>query len=223
LKEAVYGLPELHRPEITRARVVGNPGCFAVSCILGLAPALKESIIDENGIVCDAKTGVSGAGKRPNPAFHYPHRADNINAYRIGQHQHVLEIERELTGVSSKEIKITFTPHVVPMTRGILSTLYGRLKVKVSVEEILDFYKAFFRESPFVRVFGPQEPQQSCFVRGTNFCNLWINLDGRTDTLIVVSHIDNLVKGQAGNAVQNMNLMFGLEETMGLLRPSQYP
>jgi len=223
LKDAVYGLPELHREEIRNAKVVGNPGCFAVSCILGLAPALSSNLVYLDGIILDAKTGVSGAGKRPNPTFHYPHRYDNMNAYRIGMHQHVLEIEREFSLLTKQEIKVTFTPHVIPLTRGILSTIYGRLKERCDVKEVVQVYKEFYKKSPFIRIAGPEEPQQSFYVRGTNFCNLWINVDQRTNTLIVVSHIDNLMKGQAGNAVQNMNVMFGLAETTGLMRPGQYP
>jgi len=223
LKDAVYGLAELHREEIMKAKVVGNPGCFAVSCILGLAPALASNLIHLDRIILDAKTGVSGAGKRPNPTFHYPHRYDNMNAYRIAMHQHVLEIERECSLFARQEIRVTFTPHVIPLTRGILSTIYGSLKDRPGAEEVVALYKEFYKGCAFVRIAGPEEAQQSSYVRGTNFCNLWLNVDQRTNTLIVVSHIDNLMKGQAGNAVQNMNVMFGLSESTGLMRPSQYP
>ncbi len=223
LGQAVYGLPELYKDRIRGARLVGNPGCFAVSCILGLAPAVKEGLVELEGIVCDAKTGVSGAGKRPNPTFHYPARYEAINAYRIAGHQHVVEVEKNLSYLAKREIKITFTPHVVPISRGILSTIYGRLVKPLSSDDLVDVYRGFYRDSPFVRIFGPKSNQSSFYVRGSNFCNLWINTDPRTNMLIVVSHIDNLMKGQAGNAVQNMNIMFGLDETMGLLRPGQYP
>lgn len=222
-KEAVYGVPELYKEAIKDAKVVGNPGCFAISCILGLAPAVKDGLIELENIICDAKTGVSGAGKKVNPSYHYPHRYETMNAYRIGNHQHVLEIERELSKLAHKSLKVTFTPHVVPMTRGIVSTLYAPIKGQVKFQDIIGSYRLFYESAPFVRVAGPEEPQASSTVRGTNFCVIWLNLDPRTETLIVVSHIDNLLKGQAGNAVQNMNIMFGLEETMGLMKPSQFP
>jgi N-acetyl-gamma-glutamyl-phosphate reductase len=223
LPQSVYGLAELHRDEIANSNLVGNPGCFAVSCILGLSPALKSDLIEHDSIVCDAKTGVSGAGKKPSPMFHYPARYDAMNAYKVSGHQHVYEIERELGLVAEDTIRITFTPHVVPLARGILSTLYAQLKPGHGMGSILDVYRSFYQTSAFVRIFGPEKPQTSTDVRGSNFCNLSINLDERTGKLIVVSLIDNLIKGQAGSAVQNMNIMFGLNETTGLLHPGRYP
>ncbi len=223
LPQSVYGLAELHRDEIAGSDLVGNPGCFAVSCILGLAPALKSNLIEPESIVCDAKTGVSGAGKNPSPTFHYPARYDAMNAYKISGHQHVYEIERELGLVAGRDIRITFTPHVVPLSRGILTTIYGQLERGQNIKTIEDIYFSFYRDAAFMRVFGPERPQSSMDVRGSNFCNLSLNVDERTGKLIIVSFIDNLVKGQAGSAVQNMNIMFGLEETAGLLKPGQYP
>ena len=223
LPQTVYGLAELHRQEIARSNLVGNPGCFAVSCILGLAPALNAEIIETASIICDAKTGVSGAGKTPSPTFHYPARYEAMNAYRIAGHQHVYEIERELGLVAGKEIKVTFTPHVVPLSRGILTTIYGQIRSGQDMKTIEDAYRSFYQNEPFIRISGPATPQSSVHVRGSNFCNLSLNLDERTGKLIVVSLIDNLVKGQAGSAVQNMNIMFGLEESAGLLHPGQYP
>ena len=223
LPQSVYGLAELHRDEIAGSSLIGNPGCFAVSCILGLAPALKSKIIEAESIICDAKTGVSGAGKNPSPAFHYPARYDSMNAYKISGHQHVYEIERELSLVEGKAIKITFTPHVIPLCRGILTTIYGQLRPGQGIEAAEDAYRSFYRDETFVRVFGPEVPLASNHVRGSNFCNLSVNVDERTGKLIVVSLIDNLVKGQAGSAVQNMNIIFGLEETAGLFQPGQYP
>lgn len=223
LPRSVYGLAELHREQIAQSQLVGNPGCFAVSCILGLAPAVRSAMIDLESIICDAKTGVSGAGKNPSPAFHYPARYDNMNAYRISGHQHVYEIERELGRQAGEEVRITFTPHVVPLCRGILTTIYARLQNGVDLEAVQEAYEGFYRKDIFVRVFGPEHPQMSVYVRGSNFCNLSLNLDPRTRMLIVVSHIDNLVKGQAGSAVQNLNLMFGLSEGEGLLHPGLYP
>ena len=223
LSQTVYGLAELHRNEIAKSSIVGNPGCFAVSCILGLAPAISASLVEKNSIICDAKTGVSGAGKTPSPTFHYPARYDAMNAYKISGHQHVFEIERELSLIADEEIKVTFTPHVVPLTRGILSTIYGNLTGSTNVNDILDIYKEFYKDSKFIRIFGPERYQASTDVRGSNFCNLSINVDERTGKLIIVSLIDNLMKGQAGSAVQNMNIMLGLEETTGLLKPGRFP
>jgi N-acetyl-gamma-glutamyl-phosphate reductase len=223
LPGSVYGLAELHRTDISRSNLVGNPGCFAVSCILGLSPALRTRVIEPQSIICDAKTGVSGAGKNPSPTFHYPARYEAMNAYKISGHQHVYEIERELGILAGQVIKITFTPHVVPLTRGILTTLYAQLREGQTLKTVETAYRTFYRNDTFVRVYGPDRPQNSVHVRGSNFCNLSLNVDERTGKLIVISLIDNLVKGQAGSAVQNMNIMFGMEETAGLLHPGIYP
>jgi len=223
LTKSVYGLAELHRKEIAESNLVGNPGCFAVSCILGLSPAMKFSLIDPGTIICDAKTGVSGAGKTPNATFHYPARYDAMNAYRISGHQHVYEIERELGLVAERDIRITFTPHVVPLCRGILTTIYAQLGEGETIQTVETAYRSFYGDETFVRVFGPEKAQLSTHVRGSNFCNLSLNVDERTGKLIVVSLIDNLVKGQAGSAVQNMNIMFGMDESEGLLHPGIYP
>jgi N-acetyl-gamma-glutamyl-phosphate reductase len=146
-----------------------------------------------------------------------------MNAYRISGHQHVYEIERELGIILESEMKITFTPHVVPMTRGILSTLYGTLEPGQNINRVLESYRTYYENETFVRVFGPERPHSSTDVRGSNFCNISLNIDDRTGKLIVISLIDNLMKGQAGSAVQNMNIMFGLDEGAGLLRPGLYP
>ena len=223
LPQSVYGLAELHRRDIAGSNLVGNPGCFAVSCILGLSPALENNLIKRDSIIFDAKTGVSGAGKTPNATFHYPARYEAMNAYKISGHQHVYEIERELGLVAGQDIKVTFTPHVVPMCRGILTTIYGQLTQGQNLKTVEDAYRSFYENDVFVRVFGPEKPQVSTNVRGSNFCNISLNVDDRTGKLIVVSLIDNLMKGQAGSAVQNMNIMFGLDETEGLLHPGIFP
>ncbi len=222
LKDTVYGLPEINRDKISQARIVGNPGCFAVSCILGLAPGLKSEIIEPEGIICDAKTGVSGAGRNPRPQFHYPARYEAMNAYRIGEHQHVIEIEKQLEIISNRSLHITFTPHVVPLSRGILSTIYARATAGQNLKSAIDAYKSFYRDEPFIRILE-SGPGLSTDVRGSNFCNISINYDRRSHTFIIISMIDNLLKGQAGNAIQNMNLMFGFDETEGLFYPGQYP
>jgi N-acetyl-gamma-glutamyl-phosphate reductase len=223
LSSSVYGLPELHRKEIVDSLLVGNPGCYAVSCILGIAPAIKFGLIDTEGIIFDAKSGVSGAGKTPSPLFHFPARHESMNAYKVTGHQHVYEIERELTIMSGKEVAITFTPHVVPISRGIIATIYANLVPGADMERLKEAYHAMYGNEPFIRVFSHGEILSTTDVRGSNFCNVSLNIDSRTGKLIVISVIDNLVKGQAGNALQNMNIMMGIKETAGLMRAGNYP
>lgn len=224
LPEAVYGLTELHRKEIgTETRIVGNPGCFAVSCLLGLAPAVAGNIVETDGIICDCKTGVSGAGRKPGAAFHYPARYDNMNAYKLAGHQHVCEIERELGMLAGRSVNVTFTAQVVPVCRGIMSCLYAPLRGPVSSDEALRAYRDFYRDDIFVRVFERDSGCSTAHVRGTNYCNLIVDVEERTNMLRVVSCIDNLVKGQSGSALQNMNIMCGMPETAGLDQPGRYP
>ena len=221
LTETVYGLPELH--EIGGSQMlVGNPGCFAVSCIMGLAPAVAAGIIDVKSIICDCKTGVSGAGKKPSAAFHYPNRYDNMNAYKLTGHQHVIEVEQELSALAADDVQITFTAQVVPVCRGIMSSLYATLDGQTA-GEVLEIYRDFNKNNPFIRIQDAQTPASIADVRGTNYCNLTVDVDARNNRLRVISHIDNLMKGQAGNALQNMNLMFGLDSGTGLAIPGQYP
>lgn len=221
LTETVYGLPELHEID-SNQMLVGNPGCFAVSCILGLAPAVSAGLIDTKSIICDCKTGVSGAGKKPNAAFHYPNRYDNMNAYKLAGHQHVVEVEQELGLLGEEPVQITLTSQVVPVCRGIMSSLYATLDGQTA-EEVVETYREFNKNNPFVRVQDAKTPASIADVRGTNYCTLTVDVDARNNRLRVISHIDNLMKGQAGNALQNMNLMFGLEATTGLAVPGQYP
>jgi N-acetyl-gamma-glutamyl-phosphate reductase len=203
--------------------LVGNPGCFAVGVEIGLAPAIAHALVEFDSIICDCKSAVSGAGKKPNPSFHYPARYDNMNAYRLTGHQHVVEVERELSLLAGRPIAILFTAQVVPACRGILSCLYGTLRPGVNAATALDAYRAFHKENCFVRVYDRSATIGTAHVRGGNFCNLIVDVDERTNKLRVISHIDNLMKGQAGNALQTMNLIFGFPETMGLDRPGQYP
>lgn len=224
LPEAVYGLTELHRDEIAGARLVGNPGCFAVSCILGLHPAVKNGLVERRGISCDCKSGISGAGKKPAPGHHYPERYDTMGAYRLTGHQHVMEIERELSlAANDADIRITFTPQVVPMCRGIMSTLYGTLPEGVGAKKILECYQDAYANDKFVLVKDASKPASTADVRGSNRCLVTVAPDERTGTFRVISHIDNLVKGQAGSAVQNINIMSGYPETMGLDAPGAHP
>jgi N-acetyl-gamma-glutamyl-phosphate reductase len=224
LPRSVYGLTELHRKEIAETSLVGNPGCFAVSAILGAAPAVREGIIDPGTLICDAKTGVSGAGIKPAQTFHYPLRYENMNAYKIAAHQHNFEVERELSALAGAELRVTLTTQVVPLSRGIMTTVYGRLADSTTTAESLyEAYRGYYADSSFVRVEPQGTPTSNNDVRGSNLCVLSVNVDARTGQMIVVSHIDNLMKGQAGSALQNMNVMFGLDERLGLRRPPFYP
>jgi N-acetyl-gamma-glutamyl-phosphate reductase len=224
LKQSVYGVAELRRKQLTKkAKLVGNPGCFAVGVEIGLAPAVAHKLVDFDSLICDCKSAVSGAGKKPNPSFHYPARYDNMNAYRLGGHQHVVEVERELSLLADEDIRLTYTTQVVPACRGILSCLYGSLRSGVSYVDVLDAYRKFHKGNGFVRIYDRTANIGTAHVRGSNYCNLIVDVDERTHKLRVISHIDNLMKGQAGNALQNMNLIFGFPETMGLDRPGQYP
>lgn len=223
LGKNAYGLAELHREEIKQAPVVGNPGCFACSCILGLAPAAKAQLFDPMSVICDCKTGVSGAGKKLAATHHFPSRYENMNAYKLAGHQHVCEVERELGLQYGKEVRLTFTAQVVPLCRGIMSTLYAQLLQPITEADAVALYKEFYKDSPFVRVYGSTAPIGTNCVSRTNFCDLVVSVDARTGRLRVVSYIDNLMKGQAGSALQNINLMAGLPETLGLMRSGMYP
>ncbi|MBR6802872.1 MAG: N-acetyl-gamma-glutamyl-phosphate reductase [Kiritimatiellae bacterium] len=223
LGKNAYGLAELHRSEIAEAPVVGNPGCFACSCILGLAPAAKAKIFNPYSVICDCKTGVSGAGKKLAATFHYPARYENMNAYKLAGHQHVCEVERELSLQYGNEVRLTFTAHVLPLCRGIMSTLYAQLEKPYTEAMLLEMYRDYYKDSPFVRVYGSKAAIGTNCVQRTNFCNLVVSVDERVNRLRVVSYIDNLMKGQSGSAVQNINLMSGLPETTGLLRSGLYP
>ncbi|MCL1857276.1 MAG: N-acetyl-gamma-glutamyl-phosphate reductase [Kiritimatiellaeota bacterium] len=224
LRETVYGVPEFHRTEINATRrIVGNPGCFAVSCELGFAPAVAAKCVRPGSLIADCQSGISGAGKKVAPTFHYPARYEMMNAYKLAGHQHVCEIERELGLLAGQPMPVTFTAHVVPVCRGIMSTLYADLLSPVTEADLIALYTAFYKDSPFVRVLPSTAPVGSMHVRGTNYTNLVVSVDARLQRLRVVSYIDNLVKGQAGSALQNMNLLFGLPETVGLSHPSTFP
>ncbi len=224
LDRCAYGLAELGDARLgAETEVVGNAGCFAASALLGLAPAVALGLVNPARLVCDAKTGVSGAGKKPAPGFHYPARYENMNAYKLAGHQHVCEIEQQLERLGGQPARLTFTAQVVPMCRGILSCLYGELREGTRREAVLEAYREWHRDHPFVRIFDRSAAVGTAHVRGSNYGNLIVDADERTGLLRVVSHIDNLVKGQSGNAVQNMNVLFGLPQTTGLDRPGTLP
>jgi len=220
---AAYGLPELHRDEIRGARIVGNPGCYPTGAILALAPLVKEGLIELDSIVVDSKSGVSGAGRTPATPYHYPEANESIMAYKIGVHRHTPEIEQELSHLSGKGTIISFTPHLTPMNRGILTTAYAKLKAYKGPDSLLKLYAKFYKDDFFVRVLGRGNYPSVSSVRGSNFCDIGLYSDLRTQRVVVVSAIDNLVKGAAGQAVQNMNIMLGLDETEGLKHLGMFP
>jgi N-acetyl-gamma-glutamyl-phosphate reductase len=213
--ESVYGSPELHGPAIAKAKLVANPGCYATSCILALAPLLRANLVDiDCGVICDAKSGVSGAGKAPTPTTHFMHAADNLSAYAVFGHRHTGELLEQLQLTASQ---IQFTPHLLPIPRGILSTVYVRLNETASIKTIQECYDAFYAESPLVRIRrSPMLPEIQHVVR-TNFCDVGFQLSPDGKRLVVVSCLDNLLKGAASQAVQNMNLIAGWHEAEGLL------
>lgn len=214
-EEAVYGCPELHRDEIRTARLVANPGCYSTSAILALSPLVRAGVVDlDCGIICDAKSGVSGAGKAPTSKTHFMYAADNLSAYSVFGHRHTGELLEQLC-LNADQIQ--FTPHLLPIPRGILSTIYLRLKHAMKPAEIEDLFRKFYQGSPLVRLHAtPQLPQIQHVVR-TSFCDLGFALAEDGKRLIVVSCLDNLLKGAAGQAVQNMNVMCGWKEEEGLL------
>lgn len=216
LGESVYGLPEINRALLPGAALVANPGCYPTSALLALAPLAREGWVDWNSVVVDAKTGVSGAGRSPRQAFHFPDCTESVKAYRVGDHQHMPEIEQVLGQLSGETVTITFTPHLVPMIRGILSTIYLRLSPERTPEAVESLYRDFYREHPFVRLLPPPQLPETRHVRGSNYCDLAWRFDRRTGRLVIISAIDNLVKGASGQAVQNMNLMIGFPEGTGL-------
>lgn len=218
LQEAVYGLPELYRREIASARLVANPGCYPTSIILALAPLMKGGLIEEDSIIVDSKSGVTGAGRGLSLTTHFCEVNEGFRAYKVGGlHRHIPEIEQELSLLSGKEIRVTFTPHLVPMSRGILSTLYVVPKEGVTPGQIEEAYRSMYDGEPFIRLFGTKDTPSTLQVRGSNFCDIGWKLDARSGRLIIVSAIDNLTRGASGQAVCNMNIMFGFPETTGLL------
>ncbi|MBT9149267.1 MAG: N-acetyl-gamma-glutamyl-phosphate reductase [Dehalococcoidia bacterium] len=221
LSEAVYGLPELHRAEISEARLVANPGCYPTSAILALAPAIREGIIEPD-VIIDSKSGVSGAGRTPTLTTHYAEVNENVSAYALDGHRHLPEIVQELQDRTERlSLSVTFVPHLIPMTRGILSSCYARLRSEIGVEGIREIYRDFYRDEPFVRVVD--SPPQTKHTWGSNLCLVHPTVDRRTGRLVVISCLDNLVKGGAGQALQNMNLMLGFPEGMGLGGITIYP
>ena len=208
-----YGMPELFRSEIKTARLVANPGCFPSSALIPLAPLLKRHLIEYSPIIVDSKTGVSGAGRKPGLKFHFPECNESVMAYGVGTHRHMPEINHIIKRFSDVDISATFTPHLIPMDRGILSTIYVHTKPGISTDQLVDELASFYADETFVRL--TEQAPTTKDVANTNFCDVSVKQCG--DVTVIISALDNLIKGASGAAVQNFNLMFGLPETQGLL------
>jgi len=223
LENAVYGLPELYREKISKVDLVANPGCYPTAAILGLYPAIKNKLIDISSIVIDAKSGTSGAGRKSEITFSYCEVNEGFKAYAVTNHRHTPEIEQELSAIAGKDIKVNFTPHLAPFDRGILTTIYTTLKKSVDTIRILEIYGEAYAHEPFIKVLAHGRFPNVKSVRGTNLCEIGLIVNKRTNTLIIVSAIDNLMKGASGQAVQNMNIMMGFDEKTALDTVALFP
>lgn len=215
-QEAVYGLPEFFREKIKGKKLIANPGCYTTAVPLALVPALEAGFIETTGIIADCKSGVTGAGRKPTQSNHYPELNESFTAYKVANHRHTPEIEQTLSKIAGEKLKLTFVPHLLPINRGILATCYAKLKPGVTEEQLWEVYHARYDGEFFVRLLPKGQVANVKNVRYTNYCDVSLFVDNRTGTFIAVSAIDNMVKGAAGQAIQNMNLSFGLEETTGL-------
>ncbi len=224
LQEAVYGLPELHRSAIAKAKLVASPGCYPTAAILQLAPLFAKGLVQLDSIVIDAKSGVSGAGRSPALPYHFPEAHESLEPYKIGKHRHIPEIEQELSAVlgTPGAVTIAFTPHLVPMNRGILSTAYCKLKTEIKLPELRALYREFYKGERFIRLYEDIVPNPR-YIKGSNFCDIGVYVDQRAGWVVTVAAVDNLVKGAAGQAIQAMNLMMGIPEETGLTAPGSYP
>jgi N-acetyl-gamma-glutamyl-phosphate reductase len=223
LPEAIYGLPELFRDQVRPARLVANPGCYPTSVALALAPLLVHRLIDHRTLIIDSKSGASGAGRSAKLGSLFCEVNEGFAAYGVAKHRHTPEIEQTLSALAGETVTVNFTPHLLPVNRGILSTCYANLVQSQSTRELIEVFRDYYRGETFVRVCGEDSLPNVAFVRGSNFCDLGIVADPRTGRVIVVAALDNLVKGAAGQAVQNMNLMLALPETTGLTGLPVFP
>ena len=232
LKSAVYGLPELHREAIAKAKLVASPGCYPTAAILQLAPLFAQDLVQPHTVVIDAKSGISGAGRSAALPYHFPEAHESLEPYKIGQHRHIPEIEQELQALLPRQAgatkadpdsgTVTFTPHLVPMNRGILSTAYCRLKKPLPLADVRALYHTFYKNDRFIRLSDDIVPNPR-YIKGSNYCDIGVYADQRAGWLVTVAALDNLVKGAAGQAIQAMNLMLGLPEETGLTAPAAYP
>lgn len=214
--ESVYGLPELNREKIKECSLIANPGCYPTTIELGLMPLLKNSLIKLDNIICDSKSGTTGAGRGLTLNTHFPEENETFAPYKVGAHRHTPEIEETLSVMADDKVNVTFTPHLLPINRGILSTIYCFAKDKINLEEVHKLYVDFYKDEPFVNILPLGEIASIKNVRLTNDCHISLHLNHRKDQIIVVSTIDNMIKGAAGQAIQNMNIILGINETEGL-------
>ena len=222
LRRAVYGLTELYRDQVKTADIIANPGCFTTCSILALTPVIASGIVDPDTIIIDAKTGVSGAGRKPSQALHFPETHDNCKAYKVAAHRHTSEIEQELSKTAGKPLGISFTPHLLPVNRGILETIHCTLPKAVSHADVMAAYRKYYGDEPFIKLYPEGSLPELKHVVGSNELHIGFVVDARLNRLLIFSALDNMIKGAAGQAVQNMNVRFGLPETTGLLSPAWY-
>ena len=223
LKNAVYGIPELYRQEIKKASLIANPGCYPTSIILGLAPALKNKLLDINTIIANSASGVSGAGREPLIGSLFCEVEGGFKAYKVGKHRHTPEIEQELNALAGEKFNISFVPHLLPVKRGILSTIYATLKKDITLKQLHEIYFSFYAGEKFVRICPAGSYPDISSVCGSNYCDIGVSIDTRTKRAIIIAAIDNLIKGAAGQAVQNMNIICGFAQDSGLRNIPLYP
>lgn len=223
IDEAVYGLCEINREKTKKARLIANPGCYTTCSILSIYPMVKEGLIDPKSIIIDAKSGTSGAGRGAKVPNLFCEVNENIKAYGVGTHRHTPEIEEQLGYAAGEEVLINFTPHLVPMQRGILVTAYANLKKEVTYEEVKAVYDKYYKKEQFIRVLENETPPETRWVEGSNYVDVSFKIDERTGRIIMMGALDNLIKGAAGQAVQNMNIIFGLPENEGLQQVPMFP
>lgn len=223
LEKSVYGLPELHKDSIAAAQLIANPGCYTTCAILSLAPLMKYGLIDPASVIIDAKSGVSGAGRTAKTAMMFCECNESIKPYGVTTHRHTPEIEQELSLLAGTGVTVSFTPHLIPMNRGILTTSYAAPVSGETPESIRGIYEEFFSDAPFVRILSEGVWPETRWTAGSNFCDISAAVDQRTGRVIVMAAIDNLVKGASGQAVQNMNIRFGLDQSAGLLQAGLIP
>lgn len=222
LDEAVYGQPELHRERLRAARIVGNPGCYPTAALIAIAPFLRAGVVVREGVIVDAKSGVSGAGRGASLGTHFSEVNENVKPYNVAAHRHAPEIEQELSALCGGPVSVSFVPHLIPMTRGILATAYLRLARPLTTADAEELLTAAYAAEPFVRVLPAGLPQTKATC-GSNYCDVAVRVDARAGVLIAMAALDNLVKGASGQAIQNMNIMCGFPEDAGLREPPLYP
>ena len=216
LDKSIYGLCELNREHIKGHSLIANPGCYTTCSILSLAPLMEHDFVDKKSIIIDAKSGITGAGRSVDLSTHFTECNESIKAYKISSHRHTPEIEEQLSILAGEEINLVFTPHLVPMNRGILATCYIRLNKDIELDEVYSIYNNYYNNEEFIRILSKGSNPETKWVKGSNYVDIGLNIDKRTNTLIIIGAIDNLVKGAAGQAIQNMNLLFDLKENTGL-------